>query len=291
MTAAKEKPVMPPPPAWAIAEPEDVYHARSKSGEMMSSGMLRTFRDCPWQYRQKILGLVPEKDSTAYRFGRAVHKIVLEGIPAFNKYYTIGGPVNPKTGKCYAPDTKAFAEWLAENGIAMERVIGQEEADSLVTMANMVRRHESAAALLDFGWPELVVRAELHGVPCQIRIDWLTQDAAGNMVIVDLKTTDDITWFESDARRYGYMHQLAFYRDVLQATGCAGEPSVSVIALEKKYPFRVGLWHMGQGALDAYALENRIALGEYRKCRETDTWPTGYESPREFGAKREPALV
>jgi hypothetical protein len=33
---------------------------------------------------------------------------------------------------------------------------------------------------------------------------------------VDLKTCDDLTWFEADSRRYGYAHQLAFYRAVLK---------------------------------------------------------------------------
>ena len=28
--------------------------------------------------------------------------------------------------------------------------------------------------------------------------------------IADLKTCDNLDWFEADARRYGYAHQLAF---------------------------------------------------------------------------------
>ena len=61
------------------------------------------------------------------------------------------------------------------------------------------------------GEAEGVVRAKYCDLPCQIRMDWF--DA--HQGIVDLKTCDDLTWFEADARRYGYAHQLAFYRAVL----------------------------------------------------------------------------
>ena len=65
--------------------------------------------------------------------------------------------------------------------------------------------------LLEYGEPEGVVRADYCGMPCQIRMDWFEPHHG----IVDLKTCDDLTWFEADARRYGYAHQLAFYRAVL----------------------------------------------------------------------------
>lgn len=276
---------MPPPPAWTSVENEAEYHAHSKRGEIMSSGMLKKFRDCPYRYNQLVTGQAKEKDSTAYRFGRAVHSIVLEGHKAFNKRYAVGGPINEKTGKCYGVGTQKFAEWLAANGLSMENVISEEEADVLVTMANMAERHPGVGELLDFGWPELVVRASLRDVPCQIRTDWLTHDAAGNYVIVDLKTTDDITWFESDARRYGYLHQFAFYRDVFQeAVRCPVR--VTAVALEKKEPFRVGMFPVPVEVLDMYSTENGIALDHYKHCLEHNEWPTMYEDPREFSLPR-----
>lgn len=285
MTTTKEKPTTPPPPPWAMAEPEDKYHARSKSGEVMSSGMLKLFRDCPFAYWQRVNGQTADKDSAAYRFGRAVHKIVLEGIPVFNRAFAVGGPINEKTGKCYGVGTKAHDEWLAANGHSRDKVITDEEADALVAMANMTARHPQASAYLDYGWPELVARAELHGVPCQIRMDWLTHDAGGNWVIVDLKTCNDLTWFEYDARNYQYLHQFAFYRDVCQAV-LGARVAVAVIAVEKKEPNRVGFWNIPGEVLDLPAAENREALAKYRQCRESDTWPTGYEEPRVFSLQK-----
>lgn len=273
----------PSAPAWTMVEPDGKYHAVSKQGHAMSSSMLKKFRQCPYAYHQAITGQTAEKDSAAFRFGRAVHAIVLEGSETFNKRYAIGGPMNPKTGKCFAVGTKAHDEWLAENGYSRDVVINDDEADVLVTMANMVKRHPEASALLEFGWSERVVRTLYEGVMCQIRIDWLTMDQDGNHVIVDLKTTDDMSWFESDARKYGYPHQLAFYRDVYSVAG-AELCQVLMVAVEKREPYRVGVWRLAEDVLDYYAAENKQTLAWYRKCLQDDVWPTGYEGVRDFGA-------
>ncbi len=135
------KEIMPAPPAWTTREPENEYHARSKSGEIMSSGMLKKFRECPYAYHQAVTGQTKDKDSTAYRFGRAVHKIILEGVPAFNKAYTADGPINPNTGKMFGAGTKAHDVWLAANGYTRDQIISEEELDTLVRMENMTRRH------------------------------------------------------------------------------------------------------------------------------------------------------
>ena len=285
MTATAEPDIMPPPPDWALIEKEETYHHLSKIGECLSSGMLKTFRECPAAYRRIVSGEEEPKDTAAYRFGRAAHKIILEGYDAFAKTYALGGPVNPKTGKCYGPDTKAFADWLVENNLDRDRVVTIEENDVLTDILYAVQGHAVASQYLAFGWPELVARADLHGEPCQIRMDWLTRDAAGNHAIVDLKTTDNITWFEADAKRYGYLHQFAFYRDVLRAA--SGKlAQVAAIVVEKKAPFRAGVWTFAPDILDFYSAENALAIRDYTKCKQTGTWPTGYEEAREFSPAR-----
>ncbi len=278
-------PTLPSPPALMLVENEDDYHAQSKCGAVMSSGMLKKFRDCPYAYHLATLGETEERDTAAYRFGRAAHKMILEGKDAFAATYHVGGPINEKTGKPYGVETQAYAAWLDEHGLTKDRIITPDEGVTLSTMAAMVRSHTEAAAALDFGWPELVLRHDLHGVPCQIRMDWLTHDAEGNYCIIDLKTTDDITYFESDAKRYGYPQQFAFYCDVFEAA--VGSPAhVAVIVAEKKAPFRVGLWHFPKELLVEFSAINREALEHYKNCQEQDRWPTGYEAIREFTLSR-----
>jgi hypothetical protein len=97
--------------------------------------------------------------------------------------------------------------------------------------------------------------------------------------LIDLKTCDDLTWFESDARRFSYVYQLAFYRAVLCEASKIKYP-VHIIAVEKKEPFRCGVWRISSEALDFAEMENKAAIERLKKCRAENVWPTGYEEVR-----------
>jgi len=133
--------------------------------------------------------------------------------------------------------------------------------------------------LLAVGVPEGAVRTDYCGVPCQIRMDWLNPQEG----LVDLKTCDDLTWFESDARRHSYLHQLAFYRAVLaRVTGVLVR--VHLVSVEKKQPHRTGVWRISDDALAIAQQENEAAIQRLTSCVAADTWPTGYEECRLFDA-------
>lgn len=266
-----------PPPPWTRRIPEAEYHAASLCGEVMSSGMLKEFRLCPAHYRALVDGLVEKRESDAFRVGRATHKLILEGEAAYRTAFAVGGPVNERTGRSFGPGTKAFEEWLRDNGLDRRNVLTPPEADDVRRMRDAARSHPEISRLLSVGWPEISARADVAGVACQMRLDWLRDDN----VAVDLKTIEDIGRFEADARRLGYLHQLAFYREVAKAAG-GGELAMVVVVLEKKAPHRAGVWKFTDEILEPYAAQNRQALADYRRCLETGHWPTGYEKPREF---------
>ena len=187
---------------------------------------------------------------------------------------SIGGPINPKTNKPYGQDTKAYAEWAETLG---KPAISQDTADLCDRLAQAVREHDAATALLADGAAEGVVRAEYGGLASQIRIDW-THPERG---LIDLKTIDNLDYLELQARSFGYAHQLAFYRAILGQT--AGRmPEVHIIAVEKAEPFRVGVWRFSEQVLDAAARENLAGIERLKICRAQDRWPTGYESVRTF---------
>lgn len=255
-----------------IREPAETYHARSR--EYLTSHALADFRRCPLLYRKKQLGLIEDEDRPAYLLGRALHTLVLEGRDAFEEQYAVGGPVNPKTGELYGSSTKAFAEWAAQQG---KPVLTVQQHDLVERMAEGVRGHGLARDLLSEGTPEGVVRAEYCQMPCQIRMDWFDPHRG----IVDLKTCDDLDWFEADARRYGYTHQVAFYRAVLAEVIGIHQP-VHFIAVEKKEPYRSGVWKVHEDTLNVARRENEAAIERLKRCLATDTWPTGYEDCRVF---------
>jgi len=256
--------------SFLIQEPADVYHA--KRPKYLSSHQLAEFRRNPLLYHKKQLGLVKDEDRPAFLLGRAAHTLILEGREAYEREFAVGGPINPKTGEPFGSRTKAFLEWADAQG---KPVLTDDQVLLVENLNAAVHAHEHAAALLADGVPEGVIRVDYCDVPCQARLDWFSPTRG----VVDLKTADNLDWFENDARNYGYIHQLSFYRSLLVAvTGIYF--SVYLIAVEKREPFRCGVWRVSEEVLGGAQKENEAAIARLQECRKLDTWPTGYETPR-----------
>ena len=253
--------------------PAEEYHAASRCGRYMSSHNLAAFRESPELYRRRNSGEIAESESPALALGRAAHCLILEGRAAFDEQFHVAdGPVNPKTGEPYGKATKAYAEWIAAQ---TREIVSPRDFGFIVKLQKSVWLHDAASALLDDGVSEATVRAEYRGVPCQIRMDWLSREHG----IVDLKTCDSLKWFENDCRRYGYIYQMAFYRAVMrEATG--ETVPVRLIAVEKNEPFSTGVWELTDDVLEQAELVNEAALRRLRECRLKNEWPTGYEAIR-----------
>jgi hypothetical protein len=255
-----------------IREPAEVYHTRSK--EHLTSHALADFRENPLLYRKRQLGLVVEEDRPAFQVGRAAHTLILEGRDAYRRQYAFGGPTNPATGKLFDSRSKAYQEWAERQA---KPVLTDRQAVLIEELAAAVQRHPVAGELLAEGVPEGVIRRDYRGVPCQARLDWLSP-AKG---LVDLKTCDHLKYLEADARSFGYLHQLAFYRALLALETGEVLP-VYLIAVEKREPYRCGVWRIDPNVLAVAARDNEAALERLVRCRQLDHWPTGYEELRVF---------
>ena len=254
-------------------EPAEQYHAQR--GRYLSSHLLADFRRCPQLYWLKVNDILPEEDRPAFALGRAAHSLILEGRAAFNSEFTIGGPINPRTGQPYGQETKA---WKDREACLGKTILTDAQYAQVDRMDVSVRAHAAAAELLASGVAERVVRAT-YGVACQIRLDWFDLETG----IVDLKTCDDLTYFEADARRFGYLFQCAFYRAVLAAKTGLCVP-VHLIAVEKKEPYRTGVWKLDPEALRFAESQNAAAIERLKRCQANDSWPTGFEDVRIFDA-------
>ncbi len=258
--------------SFLIREPADVYHAKGK--HFLSAHALREFRRCPLLYRKKELGLVSERDTAAYLIGRAAHALILERRERYQREFAVGGPINPKTGKPYGSLTKKFAEWAARRS---KPVLSDAQAALVEQMAAAVRDHLFARELLVEGVAEGVVRCEYAGHRCQARVDWI--NPIPDRGIVDLKTADELDSFEMAMRAFGYLHQLAFYRAMVAVASGHVLP-VHIVAVEKREPFRCGVWQVAPQVLDQAQRENEEAMTDLRRCRETGAWFTRFESLR-----------
>ena len=251
-------------------EPAAEYHGKAK--DFLSSHQLLDFMKCPWLYHKKRTGLMADQDSSAYLVGRATHCRILEGRDVYESEFALGGPINPSTGRPFGSNTKAFREWADIQG---KPVLSNDQIDLIENMASGISMNDEAVDLLLYGRAEGVMRTDYCGLPCQIRLDWLHPHRG----IVDLKTCDDLTWFEADARRYRYMNQLAFYQAVL-AKVIGIQVPVHIVAIEKKEPYRCGVWRLTPVSLAIAQVSNQAAIERLMACRQTDHWPTGYEDIR-----------
>lgn len=255
-----------------IEEPADVYHA--KAGEYLSSHQLMDFMKCPLLYYKKRAGDIQDRQTSSFLVGQAAHVRILEGRGIYERQFALGGPINPTTGKPYGSLTKKFAQWRDEQ---KKPVLTFDQMETIEQMACGVALNENAVDLISEGFAERVVRALYRDTPCQIRMDWFNPCRG----IVDLKSCDDLTWFEADARRYRYHNQVAFYQSVFHAATGFYVP-VHLIAIEKKQPFRTGVWRISENTLTIARQENEIAMKRLQECHQSHNWPTLYEEIREF---------
>ena len=260
------------PLSFLVREPADVYHARAK--DYLSAHALNEFRRCPLLYRRKELGLIPDRDTTAYLIGLAAHALILEGRQRYEREYAVGGPINPKTGQPFGSNTKAFAEWAEKQS---KPVLSDSQAALVEQMAAAVHEHAIAGQFLAEGVAEGVVRGRYQDHACQARIDWINPETA--IGIVDLKTADEIDSFEMAVRAFGYVYQVAFYRALVAIVSSHVLP-VHIVAVEKREPFRVGTWRVAPAVLDQAQQQNEEAMEELRQCRSTGGWFTRFESLR-----------
>ena len=255
------------------------YHQAARDGKFLSSHLLGDFRKSPRLYHKKINGEIEPSESAALAVGRAVHVLVLEGRSRFDEEFLVtDGPVNPKTGEPFGKTTKAYREWATSQS---KEVVGGADFAFMSKLRESVWAHPVARELLDEGIAEQTVRTRYCGEPCQIRMDWFRADFEGRPAICDLKTCETLDYFEGDARRFGYPHQMAFYREVLKAASeGAVEADCYLLAVEKREPMRCGVWKLTDGILQACALENERAIAELRCCRSGNVWPTRTEDMR-----------
>lgn len=255
---------------------EDMASYQLQSSKFLSSHKLATFRDdSPELYKMEIDGKTEPFDTVAYAQGRGAHTLILEGREVYDDTYTIGGLINPKTGKPYGRSTVKFLEWCEEENLDPEFVLTPSDHELNLNLWAGCMKNPEVVKILSEGVAEKVLRAEFHGVECQIRPDW-TGPTHG---FTNLKTTADLRWFEYDAKRkFNYIAGESFYRSVAHAaTPELLHIPCTYIAVEKKPPYRAAVFEIDPEYLDAKEEINCEAIDRLIQCRETNFWPTGFE--------------
>jgi hypothetical protein len=234
------------------------YHA----DPAVSASHLHAIARSPYHYWSRYLDLkrTPVEPTAAMRLGSLVHCAVLEP-EELNQRYGVCGPRNTKAGK-------EQAEQMAAAGI---EAVTASDMMAANCMADSVRLHPAAAALLkqgkaeqSFWWDDAGT-----GLRCKCRPDWYY-----GTTVVDLKTT-------TDASPAAFARSVATFRYHVQAShylsGLHGAERFVFIAVEKTAPYAVAVYELDAAAMAAGNELRQRDLRMIADCRATGEWP-GYSN-------------
>jgi len=222
----------------------------------------------PAHYKTKCEAAI--SDSPALAFGRAFHSWLLER-ETFEKYYIIGGPINPKTGKPYGTGTKTWTEYVAEN--PGKEIVSIEDMLTIRHAAEALLHHEDIAPILQdtrgVAEESMAWEDPETGIMCQGRIDWHIPGC----LFLDVKTTRNAhpVVFGKDAAKYGYFMQAAFYHDGLKILTGASMPAY-FLAVEKEEPFAASVHEVDPDEMEYGRGQYRRALIRLFGAQEDGVW-------------------
>jgi exodeoxyribonuclease VIII len=175
-------------------------------------------------------------------------------------------------------------EWAANNG--HRTILSDKEYELVVSMRDAVMAHPAAARIMRMkGKAEQSIswRDEETGELCRARPDWWVPT---KRLMADVKTTDDASkeGFSRSISKWRYHVQHPYYLDganaaIRQAGIDLPEQRYFVfIAVEKKPPYNVGVYVLGDESIQVGRDEYRDNLSTYAECVADGDWPGYSES-------------
>lgn len=209
-------------------------------------------------------------DTAAMRLGSALHCLILEP-ERFADEWSVGGPINERTGKPYGCETKAYLEWEAAQP---KPVLPKELHAMLLGMADSIAAHPAARTIRDGPRKtELSLFWDWDGQPCKARLDCLQPG-----VIWDIKSCRDASYrgFERSIAEYRYHMQAAFY--VLGAGLCCYNNPVKYywLAVENSPPYALAVYQASIELLGVGHDHCEQAMARYAECKKVGNFPMSY---------------
>lgn len=210
--------------------------------------------------------------SEAMSTGRAMTDFLSMSSEDFlAKYVVADGPLNPKTGKPYGTDTKAFIEWRA---MQPKTPIPTQQFNMFGKMALAYNKHPFIKSLGGYGrMRNVVLRAVICDVECMCKVDnlYVNDESAFS---VDVKTTSDLGTFAKAAYGLHYHEQQALIGLILEANGI--ETARDVIAALEKGPMpRCGVFAVEKTSVNESIVKG--VLAEYAESCSTGEFGTRFE--------------
>jgi len=237
------------------------YHA---DRNYLSSSGVKLLLKSPSHFFSRYIappGNEPEP-TDALIMGSAVHTAILEP-----DLLTLDYVRAPDVDKRTKEGKAAWAEFEKES--KGKQVLTAAQWNTVLAMRDSVYANPLARKVLEQATPELSFFARSEDLGTKARTD-----ALKNMVMVDVKTTDDISpySFSKSVAEYGYHIQEAHYRDVFQQVTGEALGGFVFLVIEKRWPHPCAIYELDEQALQVGRHEQQNGLDIYKRCRDENSW-------------------
>lgn len=217
-----------------------------------------------------------QEKSRALLFGDAFHAMMIEPL-RFEDEFCVKLDKAPLLKDVGRDEYERYKELQAtfEEKNAGKHILTQDEYLDLTHMRNAILASSEAVALItkaiecetSYFWQD-----EHSGLMCKARPDLLHES-----IIVDLKTTNDASprAFQRSVVDYGYHVQAAMTRAGVKAVKGRDIPTFICIAVEKNFPYSVGIYVLDEVAMEQGEYIYKQALLDIKAAKECGDYP-GY---------------
>ncbi len=222
---------------------DDKYY---KDIKYMSNSMLKQLKDSPEHLKAYINYPAWRVTKQAYIDGRALHCFIFENDQYKDRFWHLDEVAKlEEIGGKKPRATSAYKEWKAT---IVEENVGKDEISydwyySITLIKEKLDKLPQVKQLLNNTKKEIAYWKKLNGIDCKCKTDAVQP---GNY-IVDLKGFKEVPnpqQFEKLCYRYDLFRQAAFYCDIV------GVKQFWFLAVEKTYPFTVGLYEISEENLN-----------------------------------------
>jgi hypothetical protein len=237
----------------------DFYHNADCPG--INSSKLKIINDSYLKFNCKIEDEDEEK-TKALIFGTALHTCLFEENLFLEKYKIL------KKFGLTKIEKEEKQKFLDENKNSI--LLKEEDYLKVLEMKKVILKNSEVFNMLKNGSPELAHfwTDKDHDILCKFKSDYIRPDKG---IIFDLKTTEDASEynFSRSILKYGYHFSGAFYID--GAREIYNKDFIfAIIAIEKKYPYELGLYVLGDDTIDKGRKSYKEALKKYKLFLETE---------------------
>lgn len=245
------------------------YHAGVDDTPRLSASIAHTlWAKTPlhaWTEHPRLNPNYTPKVEDKFELGTVVHALLLEGQDSI--YVVHSDDWRTKASK----EEREYARSLGKIALLARH------RDEVYAMRDAVQEKlaELPETIFTDGKPEVSLIWSEGDVDFKARLDWLEDDCSR---IVDLKTSSQPTAFERRLFDYGYDIKAAMYRRAV-STVFGPVPDFVWVVIETSEPYEIRLIRPGADVLAAGERKLEWAIGQWRACMATGSWP-GY--PREI---------